>query len=105
MQSSGASFQGKVEVPKWQNSPTYLKNGKLIEVLVLSSAYLQSAHGFWFCETWGENRAVFMAYNYLMPVLRIILAPPLLIIGIPVLIIDHKMEKQLNPGFAWRTLV
>lgn len=45
-------------------------------------------------------KAVFMAYNYLVPILRIIIAPPLLIIGIPVLVIDHKMERKLNPGFA-----
>lgn len=45
-------------------------------------------------------KAGFMACNYLIPILRIIIAPPLLITGIPVLVIDHKMERKLNPGFA-----
>lgn len=47
-----------------------------------------------------QMRAGFMACNYLVPILRIIIAPPLLITGIPVLVIHHKMERKLNPGFA-----
>lgn len=67
--------------------------------------YLQSADRFRFCPGTGREscmhmKAVFMAYNYLVPILRIIIAPPLLIIGIPVLVIDHKMERMLNPEFA-----
>lgn len=73
-------------------------------VFGLQLPYLQSADRFRFCPGSGREscmhmKAVFMAYNYLVPILRIIIAPPLLI-GIPVLVIDHKMERKLNPGFA-----